>query len=517
MPAPRILFVTEDVEESDPMSFLLIEMGAVVFTSSFNHNTLLQIKKFRPDLVVIEAGDEPTTKELLKRIKDVFPDLDVVVFTDRASVKSAMSAMNAGARRYFIKPVAAHTIMELAKEAVEKNRLKRELNLHIKQLEVHYKMAEALTFAMTPQEVAQAAVNEIVKVPGIGSAAILLFTKNNAKLKIISSDRMSEQIIERILEEENPEQVIHYSNESAWIIPLSGREDKTGHLIVVPSDHDEWEHQKVFVESVAQEIGVALERAFYQEGLKKAYQELKVAQRSLIEAEKQSAVGRLAAGLVHEIGTPLNIIAARAEYLSAMVEEDSEIARGLNTIVEQVERISSLMQQLLDFARQYPSNKELVDLKDVLAKVKELIEGSSKGGIARVELLLRQGPFRVVGTRNHLEQVFINLMINSIDAIEEAKNKGMLEGEGVIRVFAQEIPRLNKVVVTVQDNGIGIKDENKTKIFEPFFTTKAPGKGTGLGLSVVYGLVTEEGGTVEIESEWGKGTSVMVKLPTVEV
>jgi len=274
------------------------------------------------------------------------------------------------------------------------------------------------------------------------------------------------------------------------------------------------EHHWDLLMAISNWAGLALERAMLYRRLEVAYQEVKNAQRRVVQAEKLSAVGRLAAGLAHEVGTPLNIISGRAEYLLRDAGGVPKLEQGLKVIVQQIERISRLIGQILDFSREYGPVRDVVDLGAVLSAVSPLLETRLGKADTDIEVFLPPRLPKVVANFNQMQQVFINLMMNSIDAVLADPEHLGTKGRGRVTVGAEDVPRAHKVRVTVEDNGQGIREEHLDKVFDPFFSTKPVGSGTGLGLAVVYGIVTEHGGTIEVESRWGLGTAVRFTLPT---
>ncbi len=231
--------------------------------------------------------------------------------------------------------------------------------------------------------------------------------------------------------------------------------------------------------------------------------ERKQLEEQLRRTERVAELGTLASGMAHEIGTPMNVILGRAEYLMDRVK-DEPTKKGLQTIIAQVERITKVMNQLLAFARRKPPERGPLQLKDVIETGLELFrERLGKSGVA-VELTLDHACPKVLADGDQMSQVFINLVMNALHAMPDG---------GALRVGLKQDKDMVKL--TVADTGHGIPPEALPKIFEPFFTTKEFGKGTGLGLTVVKGIIDEHQGTITVDSEEGKGTRFTISLPTV--
>ncbi|MBH0192723.1 MAG: PAS domain S-box protein [Nitrospira sp.] len=229
--------------------------------------------------------------------------------------------------------------------------------------------------------------------------------------------------------------------------------------------------------------------------------ELKQIQEQLRKTERIAELGTLASGMAHEIGTPMNVILGRAEYLMDRVK-DEPIKKGLKTIIAQVERITKVMNQLLAFARRKPPERGPLQLKDIVENGLELFQERLEKSRVIVETALDDACAKVLADGDQMSQVFINLVMNAIHAMPDG---------GTLRVaLAQD---KDVVKLTVTDSGHGIPPEALPKIFEPFFTTKEFGQGTGLGLTVVKGIIEEHQGTVMVDSEEGKGTKFTILLP----
>jgi signal transduction histidine kinase len=228
-------------------------------------------------------------------------------------------------------------------------------------------------------------------------------------------------------------------------------------------------------------------------------------EQQLIQAEKLSSIGLLAAGVAHEVNTPLAVISTYAQMLARQVSGDEQKARILDKIAKQTFRASEIVNSLLNFSRTSPTEFTEVDLNRVIRETLSLLEHQLEAGGIRVVLALEENLPPIKGNFGKLQQVFLNLFLNARDAMEEG---------GVLRVrtaFSN-----GSALVDVADTGKGIPREALSRIYDPFFTTKAARKGTGLGLSVTYGIVREHGGTIEVESLPGAGTCFHLDFPVAE-
>jgi PAS domain S-box-containing protein len=232
--------------------------------------------------------------------------------------------------------------------------------------------------------------------------------------------------------------------------------------------------------------------------------ELAETQRQLLQAEKISSLGRLAAGVAHEINNPLAGVLIYADMLMKEIGGNERWRQDLEEIISQTLRCKQIVARLLEFSRQSLDQREHFDINDVIAHCVELLEYQAMfHNIEIVQNLEAKLP-QVLGNPGELEQVFTNLMLNAADA---------MEGKGRLTISGTSDTEAEQVIVKLTDTGPGIAPENMEKIFEPFFTTKPVGVGTGLGLSVVYGVVQRHGGSIEVESPPGRGATFIIKLP----
>jgi len=236
------------------------------------------------------------------------------------------------------------------------------------------------------------------------------------------------------------------------------------------------------------------------------------ANRAVARAEKLAAIGRLAAGVVHEINNPLATISACAEALESRVSEGefnqsaavADLREYLGLIRSEAFRCKVITNGLLDFSRTRTTEYALVNLTDVIASAARLLSHQQRGDQVEFQIDTPAELPPISGDAGQLQQAVIALATNAIDAMPEG---------GILKIAARR--NAGQVLVEVSDTGVGIPLENVPKIFEPFFTTKEIGKGTGLGLAVCYGILTEHGGRLDVQSTPGIGTTFTITLPAI--
>jgi two-component system NtrC family sensor kinase len=238
------------------------------------------------------------------------------------------------------------------------------------------------------------------------------------------------------------------------------------------------------------------------------------ANRAVARAEKLAAVGRLAAGVVHEINNPLATISACAESLEARVNEGSfdgspaleDLREYLGLIRSEAFRCKSITMGLLDFSRTRTSQRVMINLADVVSSAGRLLSHQKRSPEVEFKLEVAPDLHPVSGDPGQLQQAVIALATNALDAMGDS---------GSLSIIARN--NGDHVTIEVSDTGVGIPAENLAKIFEPFFTTKEIGRGTGLGLAVCYGILTEHGGTLDVQSTVGTGTTFTISLPAIKL
>ncbi|RJR50148.1 MAG: sensor histidine kinase [Desulfobacteraceae bacterium] len=236
--------------------------------------------------------------------------------------------------------------------------------------------------------------------------------------------------------------------------------------------------------------------------------------RQIMETGKMASIGELSAGVAHEINNPLAIILTEKQILQDLAtyapnldeEFKKSLQESLTQMDTQVKRCKRITHNLLRFSRRTRSIIEEVDLNNFLKEVVDLMEREAKSGGIRFNLELDPALKPVLSDPSQLQQVFLNLITNAIDAHDG-------KPYGTIRIATKADQKEKRSMVTFADTGGGIPKENLNKIFDPFFTTKPVGRGTGLGLSICYGIMQRLGGNIRVQSEIGTGTEFTLEIP----
>jgi signal transduction histidine kinase len=233
-------------------------------------------------------------------------------------------------------------------------------------------------------------------------------------------------------------------------------------------------------------------------------QERRALEEQIARAEKLLTVGVLAAGIAHEIGTPLAIIRGRAEAQLEKVS-DAPTVTALKAIVEQIDRISSTIRQVLDFAHRQPVAVRPTDARAAASRALAMLDWRFRRKEVTARLDVEADVPQIAADPDQLQQTLLNLLLNSCDACARG---------GTVRIrIGGDVAVPGTVRIAIEDDGCGIAPENIQAVFDPFFTTKGRGEGTGLGLFVASNIVRRHGGRIRLESDPGKGTTAIIDWP----
>lgn len=232
--------------------------------------------------------------------------------------------------------------------------------------------------------------------------------------------------------------------------------------------------------------------------------ELEKTQIQLLQAEKMSSLGKLSAGVAHQLNNPLGGITLYTKFLLEDYDLADDVKKDLNRILQEAQRCSATVKELLEFARQTSHMVKLHDLNGAMLRTMFLLENQALFQNIEIEKNFEENLPQVPVDIQQMNHVFMNIILNAAQA---------MDGKGKLTLTTRLAPKGDKVVVEIADTGPGIPEDVMKHIFEPFFTTKEEGKGTGLGLSMVYGIIEDHGGKITAKSKVGSGTAMTIELP----
>jgi signal transduction histidine kinase len=279
--------------------------------------------------------------------------------------------------------------------------------------------------------------------------------------------------------------------------PITYRDDVLGVLRIYFDEPREFSEEEFhYIILIAERGASVIQRAQLIEIQESRYDQL------ALQTEKLSALGRMAAGIAHEINNPLAGILLFSSNLLKKAPEEGPFREGLEIIVQETLRCKAIIQELLEFSRSSVPKTALVDVNNVIMRAIHLLENEFRLRHIRVDVDLSKQLPKILIDENQIEQILVNLLLNAIQAIEE---------QGTVTILSNVTSDRRNVAIEVSDTGCGISPENMSKIFEPFFSTKV--KGTGLGLALTYGIVQKHGGHVYAFSQPNQGSRFIVELP----
>jgi PAS domain S-box-containing protein len=323
------------------------------------------------------------------------------------------------------------------------------------------------------------------------------------------------RLVDNFLRSEDPyiDSIIEAGLHTTAYIPLSNKGEMMGVMCV--SSHYPIEFSAGYIEfltAVGNQIGVAMDNANLYENVKRAYEDLKEAQEQIIQTEKLASLGKLAATIAHEINNPLAVVLTYIRLMIKLIDRNhfspkrlEDISRYLATMDSETSKCGEIVKSLLAFSRQSTITIESNSIEEIIDRTLILIAHDLGMKGIQLNKMIEPNLPKVKCDFKQIQQALLNLMHNGSDAMQDG---------GILTVKANRKDGDERFLdVIIADIGCGITEEDKEKILEPFFTTKEEGKGVGLGLSVVYGIITRHNGTIEVESEPGKGSTFKISIP----
>ncbi len=526
-----ILVVDDEAFVRELLSSFLSALGFVVHEAENGEQGVRMATEHRYDIVFTDIKMPGITGEqVLERVKAIDPTTQVVVITGYGSVESAVECMKLGAFDYVGKPFHLEEIEILVKRALERGELQALVGL--------YKVSQSVFSTVRFDELLGQIIKLTVQVLRADEASIMLFDARG-QLYIAASSGLGDEVLRstrvalcepiagRVAAEGKPVILGEEINgrypagdrrgliSSSIVHPIITKNKAFGILnvnrVAMPEAFTQGDLNKatIFVSHIAQAIENAKlfdELNAKVEELNQAYEQLEFRQQQVVQAEKLSAIGNLVAGVAHELNNPLTAVMGFSEFLLT-AECPEEVKATLRKIHSAANRCRKIIQNLLSFSRDQESRHRMSDLNELAADVLEFSGRALLDKGIEVVADYEAGLPEVRVDADRMKQVVLGVVNNAIAAMEGRPGP-------VLRVRTWS--RQRTVFLSVSDNGVGIPEEHLTKVFDPFFTTREVGQGVGLGLSTCYAVVQKFGGTVNVESELGAGTTFTIELPLGE-
>ena len=295
---------------------------------------------------------------------------------------------------------------------------------------------------------------------------------------------------------------------ASQVVVLWAKDRITGALVIGCREMREFSAAELnLLAAVGNQIATTIDKSRLFEETREAYDSLRRTQQQLLQSEKMAAVGQLISGVAHELNNPLTAILGYSQLLKAEESANTRGADYLEKLYKQAQRTHHIVQNLLSFARQHKPERSPIQVNQILEDTLSLREYDLKLNSIRIHREFDPKLPSIGGDRHQLQQVFLNILNNAVDAVAEKGNKGE------IRLRTAIVDQ--KLLVEFEDNGPGV--QNPHRVFDPFYTTKPVGKGTGLGLSICYGIIKEHGGEIQVRNAANGGAIFSITLPLTPV
>jgi signal transduction histidine kinase/CheY-like chemotaxis protein len=538
-----VQLITESILRPHGYSYLVAHNGEEGFR--------LALEK-EPDLIITDLRTpQMSGLEILEALQAKGRRIPVILMALYGSEETAVQAFRLGAKDYVTKPFKVQDMLEAIDRALAEKQLRKknqpgkgmidvdqQLKRRVKELNILYSVGKSVTSLLDLEKVLNRIVEAAVFVTGAEEGSLMLVDKDTGELYLRASLGLGEKfargfrlkvehsiagqvvktgqpILQSTQEEETLKVKTGYLVKSLVNVPLKAKDEVIGVLAVNNKVFSRpfTENDVHLLSALADYATIAIVNAQLYEETKRwseelerkveaRTRELRAAQEQLLQSEKLASIGQLAAGVAHEINNPMGVILGFAQGILKTLPQDDSLRRPLTTMEKESLRCKRIVQNLLDFAHYSEPTPHLTNINELLDASCELVEHQIS--LQNVKLFKDYDPAlpSIMADLHQLQQVFINVMLNAYQAMPDG---------GSLRLTTRTVG--SELQVTLADTGSGILPENVQRIFDPFFTTKEVGEGTGLGLSVSYGIIKAHGGDIEVESQVGKGTTFVIKLP----
>jgi len=539
----NILIIDDEVETVDMLSLLLESQGYAVIPAYSGTEALEILQqgiqetaegRFPVDLVILDVRiPDVDGYEICQVIKqdDHLKYIPVIMVTGLRSIEDTTRGLTIGADDYVSKPFRSEELVARVKAMLRVRTMEQELLQHTRELATLNEINKAITSSLDLDQILSQTMQSIRRILHVEASSLLLLDENSGLLefKKISSGsqermvgfklKLGEGIAGHVVRDGKPllvldaqndprfcpgiDEAISFVTRSVLCVPLKVKDKIIGAIEAINKLDGQFDEKDLWLlDYMAGSVAIALENVRLYTELSDFARELEKSQAQLVQAEKLAAMGRLAASIAHEINNPLQAIHNCLHLTLKKPLNEEKKTRYLGMAQEEVERLITIVQRMLEF---YRPSKEGMAPTDIHTLIENVLALASKrlqhGKITATPRLASDLP-TISAVSDQLKQVFLNIVINAIEAMPQG-------GELYIETKLSEDG--DELSVAFADTGVGLSEKEQANIFEPFFTTKATG--TGLGLSVSYGIIERHGGRIKVQSELGKGATFTVYLP----
>lgn len=420
-------------------------------------------------------------------------------------------------------------------DITERKRAEQEIRRRNRELLVLNSIAKTLTESMDLSDSLHRTLRQIAELFSLDATSLYLFDENEEMIRRVAAVGHRSEYARTFPPSRVPQELLHHIKAvhatflssqglplppvfrdaqrkeqiiTSYIVILWSKDRVMGALVIGSRTSREFTPSDVnLLIAVGSQTSNAIERSLLYEQTRQAYDDLRKTQEQLLHSEKMAAVGQLISGVAHELNNPLTAILGYSQLLTSSGQMNAQGVEYSEKLYKQAQRTHRIVQNLLSFARQHKPERIPVSLNKIVEDTLALRDYDLRMNNIRVHLDLAADLPMTAADPHQLQQVFLNMVNNAVDAILEKAPDGDL--------WVSTGGREQKLFVEFTDSGPGVKDP--TRVFDPFYTTKPVGKGTGLGLSICYGIITEHGGTIRVKNVPPKGASFLIEIPCQDI
>ncbi|MBS1840808.1 MAG: PAS domain S-box protein [Acidobacteria bacterium] len=420
-------------------------------------------------------------------------------------------------------------------DITERKRAEQEIRRRNRELLVLNSIAKTLTESMDLSDSLHRTLRQIVELFGLDATSLYLFNEDGDTIRRVAAVGHRSEYARNFPPTKVPVELLHHIKAvhatflsvqglplpqifrdaqrreqivTAYVVILWSKDRVMGALVVGSRAPREFTPSDVnLLIAVGSQTSNAIERSLLYEQTRQAYDDLRKTQEQLLHSEKMAAVGQLISGVAHELNNPLTAILGYSQLLSSSGQMNAQGVEYSEKLYKQAQRTHRIVQNLLSFARQHKPERIPVSLNKIVEDTLALRDYDLRMHNIRVHLDLSEDLPLTAADPHQLQQVFLNMVNNAVDAILEKSADGDL--------WVSTGKKDQKLFVEFTDSGTGVKDSSR--VFDPFYTTKPVGKGTGLGLSICYGIITEHGGSIHVRNALPRGACFTIEIPFHEI
>ncbi len=549
----RILIVDDEQGMRDSLTFMLESEGFINVQTSPNGEAALEKLDGQPYAVIVTDLEMPRMNgyALMQEIQRRWPDTIVIAITGYGSTESATECLRRGAFDYITKPFNVDVILAVIRRAVDRFRLEMEARVRTEQLAVMAETTRIINSSLNIQDVYGRFAAEVKRLLEFDIISIALFDEARKHLRIVAAtvpesslwqvgdtvpientclgivathggeyQQSDLGLAERLVDED----MLYRSGiHSIIVLPLVVESRVIGAFMIgsnSPAVYDE--AQMAIAKQVSGLVATAANNMLLYEQLQSQLGRLRRTQSQLVRSARLAAVGELADGVAHEINNPLSVVLGVVQLLLRQPDLPGGVLEDLEKISVSANRIASITRTFIEFAKPATAGKLFpLQITDVFESALLLVQSqfSDMTDSIQMKRVLEPDLPLVMGNEGQLRRAFVAIIRNSFEAMAKAQSHQpdrTHELTLIVRSYAED--ELRFLDVTIQDTGIGIAENHLNRIFEPGFTTKIEKgtvRGLGMGLFSAYGIIDTHGGSINVESEVGRGTKVTVTLSTL--